>query len=85
MVTNVLGLNCGLLNVQSARNKTLEIRDTINEKQLDLYGITETWLTNSETTVIEEMTPSTHTFIHNPRQGRGGGVGLFISNAIKKI
>lgn len=86
MAGNDLKVNCGLLNVQSARNKTLEIRDTINEEKLDLYAITETWITDYDTTVVQEMTPATHSFLHNPRlSGRGGGVGLFLSNAIKKI
>ena len=74
------------LNVQSARNKTLEICDTINEEKLDLYAITETWITDYETAIIHEMTPITHSFTHNLRcSGRGGGVGLFVSNAMKKI
>lgn len=86
MATSVVGVNCGLLNVQSVRNKTLEIRDTINEKKLDLYAVTETWLSNCDNAVIEEMTPVTHSFINNPRnEGRGGGVGLFITNSISKV
>lgn len=86
MAVSDLRVNCGLLNVQSARNKTLEIRDTINEEKLDLYAITETWITDYDTTITQEMTPVTHSFVHNPRRsGRGGGVGLFVSNAIKKI
>ena len=86
MAMSDLEVNCGLLNMQSVRNKTLEIRDTINEKQLDLFAVTETWITDHDTTVIQEMVPKTHSFVHNPRcNGRGGGVGLFVSNAIKKI
>lgn len=86
MAFNTQMVKCGLLNVQSARNKTFEIRDTINDQQLDFYAITETWLTDFDSAVIKEMTPATHSFLHHPRgEGRGGGVGLFVSNSIKKV
>ena len=76
MAVSDLRVNCGLLNVQSARNKTLEIRDTKNEEKLDLYAITETWITDYDTTITQEMTPVTHSFVHNPRRsGRGGRSG----------
>ena len=79
-------VNCGLLNVQSAKNKTFEIRQTIVDGCLDFYAITETWLTKFDSAAIQEMTPVTHSFLHKPRcTGRGGGVGLFVSNSIKKV
>lgn len=85
MASNVYRVKCGLLNVQSAKNKTFEIRDVINNECLDIFAITETWLTDFDSAVTVEMTPVTHTFFHNPRRvGRGGGVGLFLANSIKK-
>ncbi|XP_076056378.1 uncharacterized protein LOC143034331 [Oratosquilla oratoria] len=86
MAFNTQRVNCGLLNIQSARNKTSEIRDTINDRQLDLYAVTETWLTDLDSAAMKEMTPVTHSFVHNPRSiGRGGGVGMFVSNSVKKV
>lgn len=86
MASDMQRIKCGLLNVQSARNKTFEIREIINSQQLDFYAITETWLTDFDSAVMKEMTPVTHSFLHNSRRdGRGGGVGLFVSNAMKKV
>ena len=35
-------IKCALLNVQSVGNKTLEIRELINDKRLNIFAITET-------------------------------------------
>ena len=87
MATNVrYYLNCALVNIQSVGNKTYEIRDYINDNELDILVLTETWLTNYESAKIREMTPDTHTFLHIPREDKsGGGVGMFISNSFSKI
>ena len=80
-------VKCGLLNVQSVGNKTFEINDLLKDTNLCILALTETWLTEYDTAKISEMTPNSHTFVHVPRSGnkRGGGVGLFLSNSIKKI
>ena len=41
-------LNCALVNIQSVTNKTIEIRELIAEKSLDILALTETWLSNKE-------------------------------------
>lgn len=83
---NNVNMKCALVNIQSVRNKTFNIRDLINDECLDILAITETWLSDSDLAVISEMTPDTHTFLHTTRQtGRGGGVGVFICKAVKKI
>lgn len=80
-----LKVKCGLLNVQSVRNKTFDIHDMISDECLDIFAITETWITDYDTAVIREMTPVSHTFVHSARQNRrGGGVGLFLTNSFKK-
>ena len=67
-------------------NKTNEIRDYINDNKLDILVLTETWLNNTDSAKIREMTPDTHKFLHVPRGvRRGGGVGIFISNSLSKI
>lgn len=82
---------CGLLNVQSVSNKTFDIRNIIKEYNLDVFAITETWLSSYDSAKICEMTPTTHVFLHVPRpekEGgvrRGGGVGIFLTNAFKRI
>lgn len=83
MASNVQRVKCGLLNVQSARNKTFEIRDVINNECLDIFAITETWLTDFDSAVTVEMTPVTHTFFHNPRVGKAERVRLIALNYYK--
>ena len=79
-------IKCGFLNVQSVGNKTVEIRNLINEDSLDILALAETWLGEWDKAKIQEMTPTTHTFLHVPRKGRrGGGVGIFVSNSFSKI
>lgn len=78
-------VKCGLLNLQSIRNKTFAVRDLINEEGFDIFAVTETWLTDYDFSVLAEMTPVSHTFLHNPRQsGAGGGVGIFLAGTIMK-
>ena len=78
-------LSCGLVNIQSVNNKTIEVRNLINEKKFDIFCITETWLQTLNTTVIKEMTPPTHTFLHVPRATRGGGVGIFLHKSFSHV
>ena len=79
-------LKCALVNIQSVGNKTYEIREYINDNRLDIFMLTETWLGTYDSAKIKEMTPDTHTFMHVPREeGRGGGVGIFISNSFTKM
>lgn len=80
-------LRCGLLNAQSVSKKTFSIREKIIESSLDILAITETWLSERDHAKIGEMLPSTHTFLHVPRQDdeRGGGVGIFLSKQFTNI
>ena len=79
-MASISKIQCHLINIQSVGNKTNTIRSTINDQDLDIYMLTETWLSNniSESSKIKEMTPNTHVFKHVPRENRnGGGVGFF--------
>ena len=62
-------LHCGLVNIQSVGNKTINIRNLINEAKFDIFILTETWLWGdvSDSSKIKEMTQKTHTFYHFPR------------------
>ena len=55
------------------------MRDLITDSKLDILCITETWLNAGDSVVVEEMIPETHTFIHEPREGRAGGVGVALA------
>lgn len=85
-VQSKINVSGGLLNTQSVGNKTFEIRDLINDENMDVLAVTETWLNKCDNAKIAEMTPITHTFLHNPRnERRGGGVGIFLRNTFKKV
>lgn len=86
MASNNFKLNCGYVNIQSVKNKATEIRELINDNFFDVFALTETWLSESDLSCIEEMTPSTHVFLHVPRVGRrGGGVGIFVHRSFKQL
>ena len=81
-------LHCGLVNIQSVGNKTINIRNLINEAKFDIFILTETWLWEdvSDSSKIKEMTSKTHTFYHLPRvEKTGGGVGIFVSKLFSKV
>ena len=81
-------LKYGLINIQSVGNKTIKIRSLIEELELDVFLLSETWLQGnvSDSSRINEMKPCTHNFYHIPRgDKRGGGVGAFVSKNFSKI
>ena len=81
-------LHCGLVNIQSVGNKTINIRNLINDAKFDIFMLTETWLWGdvSDSSKIKEMTPKTHTFYHFPRvEKTGGRVGIFVSKSFSRV
>ena len=86
-------INCGLLNIQSVKQKTEVVRELIHEFSLDIFVLSETWLYSDDKgnrPIIKKMLPDTHTFHHVPRpQGDSssayGGVGIFLSKAFTSI
>ena len=71
--------NCSLINIQSVGNKTNKIRNLINDQDLDICMLTETWLKKDlgDSSKINEMTPKLFNFYHVPRENKnGGGVGI---------
>ena len=78
----------GMINIQSVGNKTIKINNLIDELKLDIFMLTETWLSSniSDTSKIREMKPKSHNFYHMPRDDRiGGGVGIFITKLFTDI
>ena len=79
-------LNIGLLSICSIRNKVEYIVELLSEFPLDLVCVTETWLYESDTGVIEAALPKTPALLHVPRSswvhGRGGGVAVINSWAL---
>ena len=77
-------LRIGSINVRSVREKGPLLHDLIVSKSLDILAVTETWLRANDTSAfLSDLTPPGFSFLHVPRHGRpGGGVGLFISDAL---
>ena len=69
---------CVLVNAQSVGNKTTGLCEMVEEENLDLVFITETWLKGDQRDdpTIVDMCPSSHKFLNFPRPTGGGGIGL---------
>ena len=78
-------LKIGLSNARSVKNKTAAITDLITSKNLDILGLTETWLGENETnSFLSDLTPDGFRLIHRPRCGKkGGGVAFMLSSSLK--
>ena len=75
-----------MLNARSVRNKCCSIRDLIIDNSIDVFCIVESWLTDTDTSVIAGLLPDTHNCYHFPRiSGSGGGVAVIISKSFKGV
>lgn len=79
-------LTAGLLNIRSARNKTLFLSSLLSTN-LPLLFLTETRLLNSDLPTFLASCPKSHKFILSPRTASaphrlGGGVGIFYLSSL---
>ena len=83
----VTSLRMGLFNARSVRNKVEHIVEILNEFKLDVLCITETWLFETDTAVIQAALPRTYTLLHVPRStgSSGGGVAVICHKAVSNI
>ena len=60
------------------------LHDFIIDQQLDIFALTETWLTGTDTDnpIISALLPNGYNIIHNPRQARGGGTAIIHRNSL---
>ena len=71
------------LNARSLRKKPTEFQDFVESNNVDVVGICETWLTQSDEAVVVDFTPPGYVFKHEPRSGMpGGGVGILFRNEL---
>ena len=65
--------------------KTSHITEYVQEHDVDMLFITETWLSEADDVVIGECTPPGYTFISSPRisSTRGGGIGVLFKTPLK--
>ena len=50
-------LKIGLLNVRSLTSKAVIVNELITDHNLDVIGLTETWLKPEKCTVLNEVSP----------------------------
>ncbi len=71
------------LNTRSVRNKATDLLELIAVRNIDMLGITETWLGPNDIRTVTELTSTGYRFIHNTRIGKtGGGVGLLYKSQL---
>ena len=76
-------LKAGLLNIRSIRNKIIHVVEVLNEFQLHILCLTETWLLPSDLSVVGAALPESYSVFHVPRlTGVGGGIALIHSTAL---
>ena len=85
MRTNIL--ECAYINARSIANKKKELELYLNEENIDIMGISETWLNESITD--SEMNINGYTFLrrdrNNMQKKRGGGVAFYVKNELNLI
>jgi hypothetical protein len=74
------------MNVQSCREKTDDIRDTVIEENVDIAFLTETWLhEKGDGPVVKALTPSSHLCENFARKNRsGGGICVIFKRSLEK-
>ena len=73
----------GLINCQSACNKSDLIKDHIKDHDIDVLALTETWFKHDEPASASRITPSGYRLLHVPRKHcRGGGVGILYKSCL---
>lgn len=75
-----------MLNCQSVCNKTELVMDYITDMNVDIMGLTETWLCEGDkhSGVIADLTHNGYDIVHTPRPTHGGGVAILYKQAYKQ-
>ena len=69
-------LKVALLNAHSVCNKPITLCEYIKDRNLDIFAITETWLTNDNDPAISNLLPHGFSMQHVHRTTRAGGVAI---------
>ena len=75
----------GLINCRPVCNKTLVVKDLVVDKDIDILGITETWLhgNDSDNPALANLVPNSYFFRDSARHdSRSVGVGLMFKKSL---
>ncbi len=76
-------LKLGLLNIRSLTPKAVIVNEMITDNSFDVLCLTETWLKRNDYFGLNESTPPSYCYKHEPREtGRGGGVATIYSDTL---
>lgn len=79
-------VNLTLMNARSVANKAHRISEYITDNEVDILAITETWLREGDSSIVDDLCPPSHKFFGIPRPAakgnKGGGVGFVIRSDI---
>ncbi len=76
-------VNLGLLNIRSLTPKAVIVNEMITDNSFDVLCLTETWLKTNDYFGLNESTPPSYCYKHEPRQtGRGSGVATIYSDIL---
>ena len=80
-------MKIGLINIRSIRNKLCFVSETLQEHDLDILCITETWLLSCDIATVGASLPGSYSFLHGPRltATKGVGVGLIYRRALSSM
>ena len=80
-------VKCLMLNTQSIRNKTTELLELVEEQEIDIVFVTETWLAadKRDDAFVAELTQPGFVFENFPRgtSSSGGGIGVLLKSGIR--
>ena len=88
-VGRLASVRCGFLNVQSAVHKSAVIHDTIQDFNLDVLSLNETWIVHDDPDAIKlDPAPEGFSILHVHRKNatksnRGGGLAIIYRNHIR--
>ncbi len=82
-MNKIFFLKLGLLNVRSLTPKAVIVNEIITVNSFDVLCLSETWLKTNYYFGLNESTPPSYCYKHEPRQtGRGGGVSTIYSDIL---